>query len=208
MSASSALTSSTVTTSAAATTRLNLFGNLFGDNTKNNDDQVDLQENELARFSNLAQSSSSDNTNDVKFDSLSIMISEWSQLFAHDDDGSKNKKMGLTTPVQVVPLATQSSGDVSGVQLLFQKSKVKSSSAYRDKDDEKKTDNNDTSNDNAAIKEGGIEVQVQKLSNGELQVVAKRCEIEEGTMIKEMSEQTILDSLRGAVNAWRKEQKN
>ena len=199
---------------ARTATRLHLFGALFDDKTKTNNDQHDdLLEKELARFSNLVDTSPSsplsDNKNNVKFDSLSIMISKWSEFFDRDNNNNidgKKKKMGLTTPVKAVPLTNQSS-DISGVRLLFQKSKAKPSSAYRDKDDESKNENKDTT-ENEAIKEGGIEVQVQKLSNGGLQVVAKRCEIEEGTMIKEMSEQVILNSLRGAVDAWRKEQRN
>ncbi|KAL7447660.1 hypothetical protein ACHAXS_000047 [Conticribra weissflogii] len=126
--------------------------------------------------------------------------------------------MGLTTPVTVVPLVKLSFdvGDVvegfpavtelSGVQLLFKKPKVGGRSAYKDKDEDE--DHADGEIAEESIKEGGVEVQVKKLSNGELQVSAKRCEIEEGTMIKEMSEQTILDSLRDAIRAWKKEQKS
>ncbi len=203
-----------------STTHVNLFGNLFGDNTKDYDDQKDLQENEIARFSNL--SAGSDDDIHVKFDSLSIMISEWSRLFVDEEDseisGFAGKRMGLTTPVTVVPLVKLSFdvGDVvegfpavtelSGVQLLFKKPKVGGRSAYKDKDEDE--DHADGENAEESIKEGGVEVQVQKLSNGELQVSAKRCEIEEGTMIKEMSEQTILDSLRDAIRAWKKEQKS
>jgi len=201
-----------VTTSV---THVNLFGNLFGDNTKDYEDQEDLQGDEIARFSNL--SSGSDDDLHVKFDSLSIMISEWSRLFIDEEDsevhGSDGKKMGLTTPVTVVPLVKQSFdvgdavggvaavAELSGVQLLFKKPKVGGRSAYKDKDEDE-----DKESKKETIKEGGVEVQVQQLSNGELQVSAKRCEIEEGTMIKEMSEQTILGSLREAIRAWRKEQ--
>eukprot|EP00984_Skeletonema_dohrnii_P038339 scaffold41478_cov183-Skeletonema_dohrnii-CCMP3373.AAC.1 len=49
-------------------TKLNLFGNLFGNEV------ADVEAKELARFSNLLVSSDT-NVIDVKFDSLSIMIS-------------------------------------------------------------------------------------------------------------------------------------
>lgn len=182
---------------ATSVTHVNLFGNLFGDNTKDYEDQKDLEENEIARFSNL--SSGSDNDIHLKFDSLSIMISEWSRLFIDEEDsevhGSAGKRMGLTTPVTVVPLVKQSFdvgdavggvaavAELSGVQLLFKKPKVGGRSAYKDKDEEDDEDNNEESQEET-IKEGGVEVQVQQLSNGELRVCAKRCEIEEGTMIK------------------------
>ena len=55
-------------------------------------------------------------------------------------------------------------------------------------------------------KEGGVQVRVERLSGGDLRVIASRCEVEEGTMTKEMSEGVIIDSLRKAVTAWRKEQ--
>ena len=54
--------------------------------------------------------------------------------------------------------------------------------------------------------EGGVQVRVERLSGGDLRVIASRCEVEEGTMTKEMSEGVIIDSLRKAVTAWRKEQ--
>ena len=209
---------------------LYLFGNLFG-NKDQNDDQRNLQENELARFCQLSAptpGSSSSSDSNVKFDSLSIMISEWSKLFIgddeHDDSSKKNRNvMGLTTPVAVVTLPKPASSpaatkvpendvygeyviDYTGVQLLFRKGKTGGRFAYQDKDEQKdKFDESKTKKD-VPITEGGVEVRVELLSNGELRVVAKRCDIEEGTLIKEMSEQTILDSLRKAVTSWRKEQ--
>lgn len=190
--------------SSATSTQLGLFGNLFGD-TKIEDDQKDLQENELARFSHLLSTNDNPTT---KFDSLSIMISEWALLFTDED-----KKMGLTTPVEVVKLndsqlaeATTDGDDVassSGIQLLFKKRQP----AYSDKDEKKyKEQGKEDVKKEETIKEGGVEVRVEQLSNGDLQVVASRCEVEEGTLIKEMSEQTIIDSLRKAMTAWKKEQ--
>ena len=53
---------------------------------------------------------------------------------------------------------------------------------------------------------GGVDIRVEQLQNGDLQVVAERCNFDEDTMIKEMSEQTIIESLRKAMKAWKNEQ--
>ena len=167
---------------------------LFGDKVK--DDQKDLLENELARFSHRLSPTENPAT---KFDSLSTMILEWAKLFTNED-----KKMGLSTPVMLVELPKRrTGGDIAnegGVQLLFLKTKT----GYADKD--KMKDDESPDREEAVIKEGGVEVRVDQLVGGDLQVVASRCEVEEGTLIKEMSEQAIMDSLRKAVAAWKKEQ--
>jgi hypothetical protein len=81
---------------------------------------------------------------------------------------------------------------------------LKTKTGYADKD--KMKDDESPDREEAVIKEGGVEVRVDQLVGGDLQVVASRCEVEEGTLIKEMSEQAIMDSLRKAVAAWKKEQ--
>ncbi|KAL7455205.1 hypothetical protein ACHAWC_007788 [Mediolabrus comicus] len=185
-------------------TKLHLFGAIFGNDDKPAD-QEGLQENELARFSNLlvnnggsASDGVSDNKIDVKFDSLSMMISSWSKMF------SDHKSMGLTTPVDVVELPT--TDDSAGVQLLFKKG-FGGRSAYYDKDDDDDGGDNKKKKKEDSIKEGGVQVRIEKLSSGnDLEVIASRCDIEDGTMIKEMSEQTIIDSLRKTMQAWKKEQ--
>mmetsp|Transcript_17601 Transcript_17601/g.26176 ORF Transcript_17601/g.26176 Transcript_17601/m.26176 type:complete len:221 (+) Transcript_17601:101-763(+) len=174
---------------STCSTKLNLLGNLFGNEV------ADVEAKELARFSNLLVSSDT-NAIDVKFDSLSIMISSWSKMF------SDHKKMGLTTAVDVVELPK--SDDSAGVQFLFKKGKG-GRSAYSDKDD-KNDDGDKKKQKDDSIKEGGVQVMINKLSDGDLEVIASRCEIEEGTMIKEMSEQTIIDSLGQAMKAWKNEQ--
>jgi hypothetical protein len=175
-------------------TKLNLFGNLFGNDDKT-DDQKDLEGNELARFSNLLVGD--DYNIDVKFDSLSILISSWAKMF------SDHKSMGLTTPVDVVELPKTVSR--TGVQLLFKKG-VGGRSAYNDKEEDEDDDKRKAEKEKS-VKEGGVQVTIEKLaSSGDLEVIASRCEVDEGTMIKEMSEEAILDSLRKAVQAWKKEQ--
>lgn len=182
---------------SASKTTLGLFGNIFG-TEEAEEDQKDLREGELARFSYELPA---DVKPEVKFDSLSIMISEWSKLFTDEE-----KKTGLTTPVAVVDLTPQTvEGDAnnySGVQLLFQKKKT----GYADKDENKYKEQGKEKDKEEAVKEGGVEVRVEQSSGGDLSVTASRCEIEEGTMVKEMSEQTIVDSLRKAIVAWKKEQ--
>lgn len=181
------------------TTNLHLFRNIVNDD--NPAVQEGLQEKELARFSNLLAGSSGgefDNKIDVKFDSLSMMISSWSKMF------SDHKSMGLTTPVDVVELPT--TDDSAGVQLLFKKG-FGGRSAYYDKDDDDDGGDNKKKKKEDSIKEGGVQVRIEKLSSGnDLEVIASRCDIEDGTMIKEMSEQTIIDSLRKTMQAWKKEQ--
>mmetsp|Transcript_14998 Transcript_14998/g.28519 ORF Transcript_14998/g.28519 Transcript_14998/m.28519 type:complete len:268 (-) Transcript_14998:363-1166(-) len=196
-------TTSSILSTTSSSSSLHLFGNIFGNNDAE-DDQQNLQENELARFSHEL---SSEDAAHVKFDSLSIMISEWSKFFTDPD-----KNMGLTTPVVLVELKSDEDNtdtddvtNFSGVQFLFQKGKTGGKSAYQDKDDEKNSEKNKKDREDA-VKDGGVEVKVNQLSNGNLSVTAKRCEIEEGTVVKEMSEQTIVDSLRKVMVAWKKEQ--
>ena len=68
--------------------------------------------------------------------------------------------------------------------------------------DEKKKKKKETS-------PGGVQVLAQKILGGEVEVrvVASRCGIDEGTIIKEMSEQCICDDLRKAIKIWRDERK-
>ena len=228
------------TTTTTTTTSLSLFRNVFGrdgavhDITKEDEFPAEeggvVREEELARFAFPATARSPPTIpppagDDLKFDSLSIMIREWSKLFVADEHGVR-KVTGLTTPVTVVDLAADDEErevgeeedgyvvEFSGVQLLFKKGKTGGGSAYRDKDDERmhgKYERGDgrekDDDDNADIaREGGVQVRVERLSGGDLRVIASRCEVEEGTMTKEMSEGVIIDSLRKAVTAWRKEQ--
>lgn len=185
---------------AAPATRLDLFGNLFGSEKREDDEE--LGEHDLARISHPLSPSDSP---DVKFDSLSILVSEWSALF---EGGAKGT--GLTTPVTVERIEAREVGSdevakIAGARLLFKKSKTGGRSAYRDKDDDGGEDGG-SKKEEEPVKEGGVEVRVEQLTGGDLRVVASRCEFEEGTMFKEMSEGAIVDSLRKAVAAWKKEQ--
>ena len=52
------------------------------------------------------------------------------------------------------------------------------------------------------VKPGGVEILVEEQ---QLQVRVKRCETDEDTMIKEMSEETILKELKVALDVWKKD---
>ena len=165
-----------------------LFGKLFGNEQKTNEDS-------LALYPKLATSSS--------FDSLNEYLQQWAKLF--DDKG-----MGLTTRVSIHPVTKNadeidSDGGVvaaSGVRLLF----PKVDNAYKDKDDKEEEDAG-TKKDKKKkdAKPGGVEILVEKLQDDSIQVRAQRCEMDEGTMIREMSEETILSELKKAIGVWKKE---
>lgn len=176
---------------AAASPRLLLLGGLFGGDTdkKNNGE-------DLAIYENLA-------TSDVKYQSLSDYVSTWSKLL-------EGKGMGLTTPVKVrasvsQPIDDESVVDHSGVQILFQKVE----SGYKSKKEEDQYEQQDEpKKEKKVIKQGGVEILVEKLKDDSVQVRARRCEMEEETVIKEMSEATILKELKTALDVWKKEQQS
>lgn len=203
-------TQHTPTTSVPSSTRLHIFGNLFG----GGEDGSDKSKGELASFSNLEKSTADA---DVAFESISIYVVEWANLF----EGDGGKERGLTTPVTVsthnglVPAgddddAAQDDGPEvlasSGIKFTFKPPK----NAFEDK---KGTDDGDKG-DKKKKKEtspGGVQVIAQKIEKGggevEVRLLACRCDIDEGTIIKEMSEQCIVDDLRKAVKIWRDERR-
>merc|ERR1712238_629460 len=56
-------------------------------------------------------------------------------------------------------------------------------------------------------KQGGVQIFVEKLSRS-LRVRAVRCEIDDDTVIKEMSEEVIIRELQKAINVWKKKSRN
>jgi hypothetical protein len=173
-----------------------MFGGLFGGDDKKKD-----EDGELAMYRNLASS-------DVKFNSLSDYIQKWSQLFETDPKG-----MRLTTLVKVLPSNDSSGSDdedvvaFNGVRLVFKsidtgyKSKTEEGDAPR-----KKTEGDDSKKKKKKEKlQGGVEILVEKLSSGEIRVRARRCDLDEDTMIKEMSETAIIKELQTAIDVWKKE---
>mmetsp|Transcript_6695 Transcript_6695/g.8826 ORF Transcript_6695/g.8826 Transcript_6695/m.8826 type:complete len:282 (+) Transcript_6695:264-1109(+) len=164
------------------------------------------------------------------YDGVATFIQEWSKRF--EGDGAKSN--GLTTPVTVVTSfgeatdITDEDGEAedsnddddnvaavakSGVKLIFKPAKT--GSAYKSKEEEKATEEkvsgyNDPSNDKKKKrkpkKEGGVQIVVEKIDDGKLRVRAFRCEMDEDTIIKEMSEEAIISNLKKAMNAWKKQQ--
>lgn len=175
------------------TSRLYFF---FGGNQ-----EVDSKDKELVSFPKLATANT-----DVKFESLSGFISTWSQKFEDD-----RKAMGLTTPVKVTNTLEEreeddDNGDVAeeaGVRIIFQATKT----GYKSKEEEDASKNGEGGGKKkkGPPKEGGVEICVQKMTNGEVQLKARRCDTDEDTMVKEMSEEAIISQLKKAVDVWKKE---
>ena len=142
--------------------------------------------------------------NNEKFDSLSTYIVEWSKLLENDPKG-----MGLTTPVTVSTSDATPDGDVaavSGVKILFLKTKT--GDAYKSKEEERATEEDEEEEiPEKEVREGGVEVLVEQLNDGHVQVRARRCEVDEDTTIKEMSEENITSELTKAVDVFMKEPK-
>ena len=180
----------TTTTGTSTASRHFLFDGLFGSDSNKNENEHD----ELAIYSNLPSE---------QFDGLAEYIQQWAMLFDKDKGGGG---MGLTTPVTVRPIDknnNDNNGMAKGVQIVF--SKVQT--GYRDKDKEKDKDKDEASKEpEKEVKQGGVEILVEKVGDDAVQVRAGRCEMEEDTMIKEMSEQTILKELKKAMDVWKKQQ--
>ncbi|KAL7502743.1 hypothetical protein ACHAXN_000841 [Cyclotella atomus] len=149
---------------------------------------------------------------DPKFEQLAAYIKEWSTAYEGDRNGT-----GLTTPVLVRNSRkgpSEFDGVISreGVHILFQTTNTgdRYKTASEDKAAEKERNSGGSvkkSSDPAKIiskarKEGGIEILVEKTKNGDLRVRARRCNMDHKTVVKEMSEEVILSSLKKAVKAW------
>ena len=171
---------------------LHLFGNMFG-----SDVDSSRETKELARLDNLG-------TTDQQYESLSVYIEQWSKFLTEDPKG-----MGLVTPVNIVPLDSTATEDgvkrVSGVKVLFKKTKTGGS--YKSNKEEKAVEQGGTTvKKKKVIREGGVEIKVEQLVDGKVQVRARRCETDEETIIKEMSEEAIKNDLIKAVGVWKKQQ--
>lgn len=149
---------------------------------------------------------------DPKFEQLAAYVQEWSSAYEGDRKGT-----GLTTPVLVRKSRKGPSkfdGVIAreGVRILFQTTNTgdRYKSASEDRAEEKERNSGGTTKKSSgpakmvgkARKEGGIEILVEKTTDGELRVRARRCNMDHKTVVKEMSEDVILSSLKKAVNAW------
>lgn len=170
---------------------LSLFGNMFG-----SDVDSTRETKVLASITGLGNT-------EQKYDSLSEYIQQWSKFFEDDPKG-----MGLVTKVNVFPsdatAADEGVAKVSGVKIVFKKSNTGGS--YKNSKEEKAVEEGGTVvKKKKNIREGGVEILVEQLNDGKVQVRARRCETDEETTIKEMSEEAIVNDLKKAVGVWKKQ---
>ena len=152
---------------------------------------------------------------DSKYEQLRQYIKQWSATYEGDRKGT-----GLTTPVLVRKSRKPASafdGVIArdGVRILFQTTntgdRYKSASEEKteDKDRNRGGGGSTTPKKSSsapvmtkARKEGGVEVLVEKTTDGNIRIRARRCNIDNKTIVKEMSENVIVKSLKKAVEAW------
>jgi hypothetical protein len=176
--------------SSSSTSLNGLFGGIFG--------SADQKQDAMLGSFDIAVKENADSN--VSFESLSDYIRNmWTQLFVKGD-------IKLTTPVVVQQITSVAKEDgvemATGVRLLFKKVDTGyKSKAEEDVDNERKGGGQNKGTQS----QGGVEILVEKMDNQRLRVRARRCEIEDDTVIKEMSEETILHELKEAIAAWQKE---
>lgn len=177
-----------------------LFGGVFGG------DKTVTSERDAVVLATYTIDAATEADASMKLDSLTDFLTvKWVGLF-------RSGTIQLTTPVEFVTNKVWEAEDgvdaVTGVQLIFKPkdSGYKKDQGYK-KDEGDEAAGEDKSKDESP-KEGGVEILVEKLANSnKLRVRARRCEVDEGTIIKEMSEETIISELSQAVDAWKKEAK-
>ncbi len=163
---------------------------------------------------------------DTKFEQLSQYIQLWATKSYGESEDSKKSTSGLTTPVIVRP---SSRGSISnpasleldgvlsrnGVRILFQMTNTgdRYKSASEEREDETMRSSggggggatkkaSPTIIVGKARKEGGIEILIEKTLDNTVRVRARRCNMDDKTIVKEMSESAILKSLKNAVESW------
>ena len=163
---------------------------------------VRLDGPELQRFENLSGPK----------DQLSEYLKEWAELMP---DYKR-----LTTPVRVEvstqpPNSYEKVSERAGVSLLYMPTNT--GKAYLSKSEERvreqQTGSTSSSSSSAKSnlqmkkmkKEGGIEVLTEVTSDGELRVRARRCNMGDDTVVKEISEETILKRLEEAIKVWKQD---
>ena len=149
----------------------------------------------LFLFNGLAGDKKTDNDELISFSKLPVdqydglleYVRQWAMLL-ESEGGSR-----LTTPVKVITSA-------EGAKILFKPKQ----SAYKSKDEERALEEGTAEKKKEPKKEGGVEILVKKLDS-EVVVLARRCDMDEDTMIREMSETSIVDGLKKAINVWKKD---
>mmetsp|Transcript_20171 Transcript_20171/g.40406 ORF Transcript_20171/g.40406 Transcript_20171/m.40406 type:complete len:638 (+) Transcript_20171:51-1964(+) len=175
-----------------------------------NDEFVCLSGPELLRVDAGPGISSDDAILDPKYEQLAQYVQEWAATFEGDRKGT-----GLTTPVLVRKSrkpASEFDGVVarSGVRILFQTTNTgdRYKSATEEKLEEKQRSGGGAVKKSSKplttklSKEGGVEVLVEKTTDGSIRVRARRCNLDYKTIVKEMSEGVIVRNLSKAIDAW------
>ena len=161
---------------------------------------------------------------DRKFGTLSEYMIQWSNRFENDAAAE-----GLTTPVSIVasrrpPSITE--GVLMRTGVRFQFKSTNTGAAYKSKSEERAYERQDAPQRSSSSsssgetkkrtvnpppmkkqkKEGGVEIFVEKTTSNELRVRARRCNMDDATVIKEISESTIIKKLQKAIDVWVREQ--
>jgi hypothetical protein len=153
--------------------------------------------------------------NDDQLNALVEYITEWATLFAQS-------YKGLTTPVrcEILPanaaattamLPSSIAQQPSKVRLLFQPTAT--GKYYVGKDEERESDREGKSLPSAPVRssrlsrEGGIEFTVEVWNTEPLSVRAraKRCNYGPDTIVKELSEETIVSQFKKCIDVWKKD---
>ena len=188
------------------------------DDTTWNDKFLCLSGPELLRIdAGKGAEDTDDGILDSKYEQLRQYVKQWSGAYEGDRKGT-----GLTTPVLVRKSrkpAYEVDGVVArdGVRILFQTTntgdRYKSASEERQDEKERSSGGSPSSKKSSSSssstpvmmkqrKEGGVEVLVEKTTDGNIRVRARRCNMDNKTIVKEMSEVVIVKSLKRAIEAW------
>ncbi len=171
---------------------------------------------ELWRSENLV---SEDQVN-RKFDTLAEYMIQWSNRFENDASAE-----GLTTPVSIVASRRPPSiaeGVLMRTGVRFQFKPTNTGASYKSKSEERAYERQDGPQTSSSgetkkrtvnpppmkkqKKEGGVEIFIEKTTSNELRVRARRCNMDDATVIKEISENAIIKKLQKAIEVWVREQ--
>lgn len=182
-----------------------------------NDKFLCLSGPELLRINVVVNKKDTITSND--YESLLSYITLWSESYDSSSSTIPKKGTGLTTPVIVRPSCQQPSiydgvTNRSGVRILFRPTNT--GDRYKSATEERLDEKTRTSGSSGAAKkggatvlpmskerkEGGVEVLVERTLSDIVRVRARRCNIDDKTIVKEMSEDVIISSLKKAMDAW------
>jgi len=167
---------------------------------------------------------------DRTFNALTTYLGEWSSVF---DNGAKGT--GLTTPVAVVQpklRVVEEEDTTSSIRakwsMRLEFKATSTGSAYKSASEERQLErerstpppaasSSSSSSKKPAVlkntfqkKEGGVEILVEKTMGKDgivgVRVRARRCNMGDFTVIKELSEETIVKRIQEAVGVWKKKQ--